>query len=218
MLPADICWAVRPSSTAAYTTRLVVYRPSDPANFNGTVVVEWLDASGGADVSADWIKVHIELIRNGFAWVGVSAQAVGVEGPIVGTNASGPIGGSKAIDPARYASRDHPGDSYSYDIFSQAGLAVRHRNGPDPLAGLQTRRVIAVGCPQSADRIATHVNSMQPLAHIFDGFLVHSRSLAAGNLSDGPQPVAVPNPWFLLAADAKNLESAATHSAIGIAR
>ena len=65
----------------------------------------------GADAAPQWIAGHDELVRDGFAWVGVSAQQVGVDA-------------LKAADPSRYGSLSHPGDSYSYDIFSQAGQAV----------------------------------------------------------------------------------------------
>ena len=47
-------WTVTPASTAAYKTRLVVYRPIDPKRFDGTVVVEWLNVSGGVDATARW--------------------------------------------------------------------------------------------------------------------------------------------------------------------
>ncbi len=49
---------------------------------------------------------HNELIRSGTAWVGVSAQKVGVDASI-------------SNSPARYSSLVHPGDSYSYNIFSR---------------------------------------------------------------------------------------------------
>src|SRR5690348_6732957 len=42
-LGSDGQWQVAPATTAPYTTRIVVYRPADPARFNGTVVVEWLN-------------------------------------------------------------------------------------------------------------------------------------------------------------------------------
>src|SRR5262249_60000782 len=34
-------WSVAPGTTAAYKTRILVYRPTNPRNFNGTVIVEW---------------------------------------------------------------------------------------------------------------------------------------------------------------------------------
>ena len=67
-------WNVTTGASAPYTTRIAVYRPIDPSRFNGTVVVEWLNVSGGVDDSPDWTLSHNELIREGFAWVGVSAQ------------------------------------------------------------------------------------------------------------------------------------------------
>ena len=67
------------TSMAPYTTRAVVMRPIDPRRFNGTVVVEWLNVCGGADAGPDWTLAHNELVRDGFAWVGVSAQKVGVD-------------------------------------------------------------------------------------------------------------------------------------------
>ena len=35
------------------TTRVVVYRPINPRKFNGTVVVEWLNVSGGLETPSD---------------------------------------------------------------------------------------------------------------------------------------------------------------------
>ncbi len=67
------------TSAGGFKTRLVVYRPTDPAKFNGTVYVEWLNVSAGFDAPADWIMAHNDLIRSGAAWVGVSAQQKGVD-------------------------------------------------------------------------------------------------------------------------------------------
>ena len=51
-----------------------------PAEFNGTVLVEWLNVSGGIDAPALWFMAHREIVREGYAYVAVSAQQVGVEG------------------------------------------------------------------------------------------------------------------------------------------
>jgi hypothetical protein len=40
-----------------YKTRIVVFRP-ERAEFNGTVIVEWLNVSGGVDAAPDWIAAH----------------------------------------------------------------------------------------------------------------------------------------------------------------
>lgn len=53
-------------------------RPLDAARWNGSVVVEWLNVSGGLDAAPDFDFTHRHLIREGFAWVGVSAQRAGM--------------------------------------------------------------------------------------------------------------------------------------------
>jgi Alpha/beta hydrolase domain len=192
-LSADGRWSVQPASTAPYTTRLVVYRPSNPKRFNGTVVVEWLNVSSGFDSPPDWLGAHTSMIRDGTAWVGVDAQAVGVQGGAAAV-AGLAAGGLKAADPARYGSLHHPGDSYSYDIFSQAGRAARSTAQTSALGGLPVRRVIAVGESQSAFRLVTYINAVQPRDHVYNGFLVHSRWGTGSPLSQAPlPPVGVPD-------------------------
>jgi hypothetical protein len=173
-LGSDGRWQVAPAGAAPYTTRIVVDRPANPARFNGTVVVEWLNVSAGLDVAADWIYGHNELIRDGFAWIGVSAQAAGVAA-------------DKAADPVRYAALSHPGDSYAYDIFSQAGQAVRD-DAAKVLGGLRPRHILAEGESQSAFRLTTYIDAIAPLTHVYDGFLVHSRGGSSAALSQAPQP------------------------------
>ncbi|MGH3555412.1 MAG: alpha/beta hydrolase domain-containing protein, partial [Mycobacterium sp.] len=121
-LSSDGRWGVTPSGSADYTTRVVVLTPADRAKFNGTVLVEWLNVSGGIDAPAVWMMAHREIVRSGYAYVAVSAQRVGVEG---GANLIGADLSLKSQDPTRYASLDHPGDAFSYDIFSQIGRLIK---------------------------------------------------------------------------------------------
>ncbi|MBV8789773.1 MAG: hypothetical protein JOZ00_24220, partial [Mycobacterium sp.] len=73
-LGSDGRWGVTPSDTAEYTTRIVVLTPVDGSLFNGTVIVEWLNVSGGIDAPALWMMAHREVLRSGYAYVTVSAQ------------------------------------------------------------------------------------------------------------------------------------------------
>ncbi len=193
-LTSDGQWTATPGSTATYKTRILVYRPIKRSKFRGAVVVEWFNVTGGLDAAPDWTNAHTELIRDGFAWVGVSAQFVGVEG-----------GGSsfvslplKTVDPVRYGSLVHPGDSFSYDIFSQAGQAIRQPASVSPLGDLKIKKVIAAGDSQSAFRLTTYVNAIDPLTQMFDGYLLHSRGGSAAALSQSPQPaIPAPNPTLI---------------------
>lgn len=171
---------------ADYTTRIVVLTPMDHARFNGTAIVEWLNVSGGIDAPAVWFMAHREIAREGYAYVAVSAQLVGVEGgeSLVGADMS-----LKAQNPDRYARLRHPGDAFAYDIFSQAGSLVR--NGL--LGQLAPKAVLAVGESQSAAYLTTYVNDVDPLAEVYDGFLVHSRFGPAAPL-DGSSVYDASNP------------------------
>ncbi|MDG1958740.1 MAG: alpha/beta hydrolase domain-containing protein [Candidatus Binatia bacterium] len=177
-LSVDGLWNVTESAQADYRTRIVVYRPIDPKEFNGTVVMEWFNVSGGIDAGPDWLQTQTELRRSGYAYVGVSAQSVGVEGGGGAFDIS-----LKVVDPVRYGSLSHPGDDFAYDIFSQAAQAVRRPRGMDPLGGLRVKRIIAVGQSQSAYTLVTYFNAVQPKFEIFDAFLIHSRGADARALA-----------------------------------
>jgi hypothetical protein len=188
-LESDGRWTATPANTAAYQTRILVRRPADPGQFNGTVLVEWLNVSGGLDAGPDWIFAHTLLMREGYVWVGVSAQRVGIEG-------GGGLGLNlflKAVNPARYGGLVHPGDSFSYDMFSQVAAALRASTGVRPLGTLEASRVIAIGESQSAFRLVTYVNAIHPLTEVYDAFLIHSRGGGGASLSQTPEP-AVPTP------------------------
>lgn len=94
-------------ASAPYKTRLVVRRPKDPARFNGSVVLDWFNVTGGFDVDSEWIYTYEELLRSGYAYVGVSVQMVGVQGSPRAL---------KLWDPVRYAALSHPGDDVAIQL------------------------------------------------------------------------------------------------------
>jgi hypothetical protein len=163
--------------TAPFTTRFVVARPADAAKFNGTVVVEWLNVTSGTDAAPDWTYLHRELVRSGYAYVGVSTQRAGLEGSAIGIPGMLPV---KKADPQRYESLSHPGDAFAFDIFSQAAAAARGL--------LKPRQMLAIGESQSAGYLVTYVNAVDPVARVFDGFLIHSRFRSAAPLDGSYLP------------------------------
>ncbi len=166
-LSSDGRWKVCPTGTSPFRTRMVVIRPTEPANFNGTVLLLWNNVSGGFD--AFGVVDCAGLLRDGYAVVGVTAQRVGVHGQ--GRSPMGLV----AWDVDRYGSLSLPSDDFSYDIFSQVSQAVgprRRADGVDPMGGAAVRHVIASGGSQSAARLATYVNAVQPLSGVIDGFLL----------------------------------------------
>ena len=193
-------WHVTTATKAPYTTRIVVYRPIDPSHFDGTVVVEWLNVTGGVDAGAAWLQSHDQMIRDGMVYVGVDAQAGGINGE-AGSLASGAEpggGGLKASDPSRYGTLNHPGDTYSYSIFQQVGNAV-HADAATMLGGLVPKHVLALGESQSAFRLVTYIDALQPQSTgIYDAYFVYSRGGNAAALSQSPQQtVNPPTPTYL---------------------
>ena len=165
-LDRDGKWSVEACETQPFKTRFVVYRPSDPATFNGTVIVSWNNVSAGHDLFGG---DSLEVLEGGYAFVGVTTQRVGVHG-IAPMNL-----GLVDWDKERYGSLSISSDDYSFDIFTQAARAVapdRPRNGVDPMGGLDVRHLVALGASQSAARLGTYVNAIHPLSHAFDGYLL----------------------------------------------
>jgi hypothetical protein len=165
-LAPDGRWSVGPAGSSPFTTRLLVRRPRDPARFNGTVILEWNNVSAGFEIfeAGDTSVIFDE----GFAYVGVSAQRVGVHG-----HHRSPLG-LRAWDPERYGELDIADDAISYGIFTAAARAVsglRSADSVDPLGGLAVQRLIATGASQSAGRLVTYINAVQPLERVFDAFL-----------------------------------------------
>ena len=164
----DLADGVIVSAGHPYKSRMIVRRPADPSKFNGVVLVEWVNVTSGYNLDAHWQVSRDYLTRHGYAYVGVSAQRVGVQ--------QAPYGLTE-WSPTRYGSLDVTDggkitdDSLSYDIFSQAGRAIRSQRRL--LGGLKPRILIAIGVSQSASRVTPYYNSIQPLHRVYDGFLLH---------------------------------------------
>ncbi|MBK6856341.1 MAG: hypothetical protein IPG97_07300 [Microthrixaceae bacterium] len=185
-LPGSGEFNLSEGDTADYRTRVVVRRPAKAEDFNGTVVLEWLNVSGGIDANPDWTYLADEIIRGGYAWVGVSAQHIGVEGgPVaVSVGAAGDLAGKglKAMVPERYGELSHPGDAYSFDIYTQVSRTLRQSGADGLLGGLEPEAMIAAGESQSAFALTTYANGVQPHTQEFDAFFIHSRGGGAQGL------------------------------------
>ncbi len=169
---SDGRWGVAVSqSNLPYTTRLLVRYPTNPLKFNGTVVVEWLNDTTGGDQDPVWSEIYNQVLSDGYAYVGVTAQTAGMNE-------------LKQWDSQRYAALGDTNDGQSYDIYSQAAGAARADIG-SMLGGLHPARVIGMGDSQSAFRVDTYVNAIQPISHAFDGFIAVGRAVLAAPIGSG---------------------------------
>ena len=158
--------------TYPFKTRIVVRRPANPADANGQVVAEWNNVTAQRDIEWNWFGDPEFMLKNGYTFVGVTAQNVGVVG-------------LKAFDNARYGDltvngngtvptgTGLDGDALSYDVFGAALNAIKgNRTGVDPLGGINADVVIASGESQSCGRLANHHNKIQPFQQIADAYLL----------------------------------------------
>ncbi len=146
-----------------YRTRILVRRPISEARSNGVVLMEWQNVTAGYDLDALWQSEQIT--REGYTWIGVSAQRVGVDQ-------------LREWSPTRYGELDVTADGewvtdeLSYEIFSQAAEAVRDPEGADPMGGLSVDKIVAIGASQSARRMTVYYDRVLPQTEnlVFDGY------------------------------------------------
>jgi hypothetical protein len=185
-------------TTAPYTTRIIVTRPIDAADFNGNVLLDWVNVTAQFENAVDTVEAHDYLVREGWAFVHVSAQAAGI--------CCTPLT-PQVWDPVRYGAPmttnvlNHPGDNYSFDMFAQIAQALKHPQGVDAMGGLPVQRIIAAGQSQSASRLNTYATQAQGPGKlgelVIDGFLIH------GGGSKSALPALSPSPVLQLFSDAE---------------
>ena len=160
-----------------FKTRMIVRRPAKAKDFNGVVVAEWMNVTALYDLEANWFGDPYYLLKNGYAWVGISAQSQGVSTLCCSSIPALDIG---PFNPARYEGLNVDGggtvanDALSYDIYSSALKAVRGAGqGSNPLGNLSApKTVIASGESQSCGRLGNHYNRVEPLHNIIDAYLL----------------------------------------------
>jgi hypothetical protein len=193
--------AVVRTPNAPYTTRVLVRRPAKDRRFSGNVVVEMLNPSNLFDLNIGWALSHEQFIRNGDAWVGITAKPIAVAA-------------LKAFDPARYGSLSFANplplsdprnctdiqtvvdpvalrsrsteDGLIWDINSQVGAWLRSGAESNPLASGSRKhrrrslveRAYGFGYSQTGGYLVNYINAIHPRVvaddgrPIYDGYIV----------------------------------------------
>ncbi len=169
-----------------YADRILVRRPSNPARFSGTVVVEPMNSARRFDWAMMWSYLHDHLMENGDAWVGVTMP--------------GSVAGLQKFNPARYASLSFanpaldapcPGarggppaaeDGLRWDVLSQVAAALKSGAPNEPMTGFKVQFVYMT--TQSGD-LETYINAIHSQAVLadnkpaYDGYLVKNPTAPA---------------------------------------
>jgi hypothetical protein len=198
--PKDSATAVVRTANAPYTTRVLIRRPAKARKFSGNVVVEMLNPSNLFDLNLGWAMSHKQIVRNGDAWVGITAKPVSVVT-------------LKAFNPTRYAAltwknplplddsrncatvaQDSSRDTENglvWDIHRQVAVWLRsnHASNPFNFGGKKTHveRLYAWGYSQTGSYLYTYINAIHALdvrelgKPLFDAYLVA--------VAGGPTPI-----------------------------
>lgn len=174
------------TSVGPYKSRMIVRRPMDSRRFNGTVIVEWMNASSGSDLDVTFLSMLPLMAEKGYAFVAVTAQQVTVNF-------------LRGRNPDRYGTLEMEdilqggvfgGQPAAFEVFSQAGKALLNNGAVvDPMGGLQVERLIAIGQSQSSSRLTNFVNLIHgiELEPVYDAVIP---------LAGGPAPQRFPIPVF----------------------
>ncbi len=185
--------AVVRTPDAPYTTRILVRRPADVSRFSGNVVVEMLNPSNLFDLNIGWAMAHRQMVRNGDAWVGITAKPISVQA-------------LKNFDPVRYAALSFANplplsdprncavvaadssrtteNGLVWDINSQVGSLLRSSGSANPLSYGRSGRppvthVYGFGYSQTGGFLYNYINAIHPLdvarnggRPTYDGYIV----------------------------------------------
>ena len=212
-------------ASAPYTTRVLVRRPINRTKFSGIVAVEMLNPSNRFDLNIGWALSHKEFVRNGDAWVGITAKPIAVAA-------------LKAFNPERYkelswanpvplsdprncALAANAGvlandtertteNGLVWDINTQTGAWLKSRDKSNPLlygtipsAAHPVRHLYAWGFSQTGGFLVTYANAIRPLdvqangKPMFDAYLIGTPVIATPiNQCAGPIPQGDPR-WLV---------------------
>ena len=198
--PQGSAAAVVRTTNAPYTTRVLIRRPLKARKFSGNVIVEMLNPSNLFDLNIGWAISHEQIVRNGDAWVGITAKPVSVAT-------------LKQFDPKRYAALswanplplDDPQNCATvaqdssrstenglvWDIHRQVGAWLKSSVASNPFnyGGDSTRvqHLYAWGYSQTGGYLYTYVNAFHALdvrelgRPLFDAYLIA--------VASGPTPI-----------------------------
>lgn len=138
-----------------YTTRLVIRRPRDAADFSGLVLAESMHSSGAAH-AFEFTAMYTMDSGHAAAEILTTSPAQFV-----------------ALNAERYE-RLNVEDGQANDILAQVGALIKSERGP--LGGLEVRKMVLAGTSMSAGTLfnylpAHRVYRTRAMQHIYDGYL-----------------------------------------------
>ena len=189
---------------APYTTRVLVRMPAVGVKFSGNVVVEMLNPSNLFDLNIGWAVAHTQMIKNGDAWVGITAKPIA-------------INALKNFDPARYASLSFANplpltdpancttvasdsqrtteNGLIWDIYTQVGAWLKSSTVTNPLtygrSATRVQHAYGFGYSQTGGYLVDYINAIHPRVVKSDGKPMYDAYIVAvaGGAFAGAYPI-----------------------------
>ena len=163
-----------------YKTRMIVRRPPNAADFNGTVVIESMNSTASFDSTPAWLPSAEYFAREGIVYIGVTTsgnQAI----PFL----TGGCGGLNPPCGSRYASLGMSDNGQEYEMVNQLATALKTNGGPLPGAFGPVERVFMTGQSQQGGSVITHAGEFH-FANL-DGYFFMGASSARAISSGAPR-------------------------------
>jgi hypothetical protein len=176
------------TADAPYKTRMIVRRPANAADFNGTVVIESMNSTAGFDTTPVWIPSAEYFAREGIVYIGVTTsgnQAIEFLKPHFQQSGFHGCGGLNPSCGSRYASLEMSDNGQEYEMVNQLATALKTDGGPLPGDFGPVSRVFMSGQSQQGGSVITHAGEFH-FANI-DGYFFMGASGARALSNDAPR-------------------------------
>jgi len=173
-----------PGGAVPYTTRIVVRRPTNALDFNGTVVVEWWNSTAGFDTAPSWDPSAEYFARKGIVYVGVTNSTTSLGYLTGGCSLFGifpPTCGT------RYEDLTMPENGLAYEMVSQIANMLRNdATVNNPLyPDYSVDRIFHAGQSQQGGSMVTYATAFH-LPGVNDGYFVQAAGSARSINSQCP--------------------------------
>ncbi|MGE4607166.1 MAG: alpha/beta hydrolase domain-containing protein [Myxococcota bacterium] len=165
-----------------YTTRIIVHRPVEPADFTGTLVIEWWNSTAGFDTAPVWDPMAEFVGREGWIYVGVTNSTTSI-GFL--KNGCTVFGIALAGCQTRYSALNMSENGLAFDMVSQIANTLKNSSDPqNPLPpGFDVEFLYHAGQSQQGGSMVTYASAFHFPAN--DGYFVQAAG-GARRINYGP--------------------------------
>ena len=178
-----------------YTTRIIIRRPTDPDEFNGSVVIEWWNSTAGFDSDPVWQASAEYFAREGIVYVGVTNSTTAIENLRDGGCSPFP-GFLPETCGTRYAALEMSENGQAFEMVSQIAHMLKGSGSENPLSpDYPVLRIFHSGQSQQGGSIVTYATAFHFPSN--DGYFIQAagsaRPINFGTSCQEPNAPAYPD-------------------------